>query len=96
MVPAGPPSQEVDVPAGQNVSRSVTEVRVDLADQLLPGIRAVEKSILSTLTPAERTQLLDMLTKILARTAAVAPAQPEPRGGRRNRPARLGGLPRRT
>jgi DNA-binding MarR family transcriptional regulator len=66
------------------------------ADQLLPRIRAVEKSILSALTPGERTQLLDMLTKILARTADVAAGQPEPLGGRRNRPARIGGLPQRT
>jgi DNA-binding MarR family transcriptional regulator len=60
------------------------------ADQILPGIRTVEKSILSALTPGERAQLLDMLAKILARTADVAAGQPEPLGGRRNRPARLG------
>jgi DNA-binding MarR family transcriptional regulator len=63
------------------------------ADLLLPGIRAVEKSILSALTPGERAQLLDMLTKILARTAEVAAGQPEPLSGPRNRPARLDGLP---
>jgi DNA-binding MarR family transcriptional regulator len=66
------------------------------ADQLLPGIRTVEKSILSALTTGERAQLLDMLAKILARTAEVATGQPEPQGGRRNRPARLSGLPQRT
>jgi len=66
------------------------------ADQLLPGIRAVEKSILSALTPAERAQLLHMLTKILARTADAAAGQPEPPGGQRNRPARLGSLPQHT
>ena len=67
------------------------------ADQLLPGIRAVEKSILSALTPAEQAQLLDMLAKILARTAGVAAGQPQPRGGQRNRrPARLGSLPPHT
>ena len=66
------------------------------ADQLLPGIRAVEKSILSALTPAERAQLLHMLAKILARTADVAAGQPEPPGGQRNRPARLGSLPQHT
>src|SRR6516225_50785 len=66
------------------------------ADQLLPGIRAVEKSILSALTPAERAQLLHMLAKILARTADVAAGQPEPPGGQRNRPARLGSLPQQT
>jgi len=63
------------------------------ADQLLPGIRAVEKSILSTLSVGERAQLLDMLTKILARTAEVAAGQPEPQSGRRNRPGRLGDRP---
>ena len=66
------------------------------ADQLLPGIRAVEKSILSALTPAERAQLLHMLAKILARTADVAAGQPEPLGGQRNRPTRLGSLPQHT
>jgi DNA-binding MarR family transcriptional regulator len=66
------------------------------ADQLLPSIRAVEKSILSALTPGERAQLLDMLTKILARTAEVAAGQPEPLSGPRKRPARLEGLPQHT
>ena len=66
------------------------------ADRLLPGIRAVEKGILSALTPAERAQLLHMLAKILARTADVAAGQPEPPGGQRNRPARLGSLPPHT
>lgn len=66
------------------------------ADQLLPGIRAVERSILSALTPGERAQLLDMLTKILARTADVAAGQPEPLSGPRSRPARLDGLPQHT
>ena len=66
------------------------------ADQLLPAIRTVEKSILSALTPAERAQLLDMLAKILARTAEVAAGQPDTLGGRRNRPARLGGLHQHT
>ncbi len=59
------------------------------ADQLLPGIRTIERSILSVLTPGERAQLLDMLAKILTRTAEVAAAQPEPLHGPRNRPARL-------
>jgi DNA-binding MarR family transcriptional regulator len=66
------------------------------ADQLLPSIRAVEKTILSALTPGERAQLLDMLTKILARTADLAAGQPEPQSGPRNRPARPGGFPQHT
>jgi hypothetical protein len=59
------------------------------ADQLLPGIRTVEKSILSALTPGERAHLLDLLTKVLARAADAAADQPEPLNGQRNRPARL-------
>jgi DNA-binding MarR family transcriptional regulator len=58
-------------------------------DQLLPGIRTVERSILSALTPGERAHLLDLLAKILARTADVAAGPPEPLHGQRNRPARL-------
>ena len=63
------------------------------ADQLLPGIRALERSILSALTAGERAQLLDLLAKILARAADVAAGQPEPLHGQRIRPGRLGGLP---
>ena len=62
------------------------------ADQLLPGIRTLEKSILSALTPGERGQLLDLLAKILARAAEAAAGQPEPLAGQRIRPARLGTL----
>lgn len=63
------------------------------ADQLLPGIRTLEKSILSALTPGERDHLLDLLAKILARTAEVAAGQPEPLTGQRIRPTRPGGPP---
>ena len=59
------------------------------ADQLLPGIRTIERSILSALTPGERAHLLNLLAKILTRTAAVAAGPPEPLHGQRNRPARL-------
>jgi DNA-binding MarR family transcriptional regulator len=67
-----------------------------VADELLPGIRTIERSILSALTPDERACLLDMLAKILARTAEAAAEQPEPLTGQRIRPARLGGLPQRA
>jgi DNA-binding MarR family transcriptional regulator len=63
-----------------------------VADQLLPGIRTLERTVLSVLAPAERTQLLDMLAKILASAADVATGQPEPLVGQRIRPARLQGL----
>jgi DNA-binding MarR family transcriptional regulator len=61
-------------------------------DQLLPGIRTLEKSILSALTPGERAHMLDLLAKILTRAAEVAAGQPEPLNGQRIRLARLGGL----
>jgi DNA-binding MarR family transcriptional regulator len=60
-----------------------------VVDQLLPGIRTIERSILSALTPDERAHLLDMLARILARAAEVAAEQPEPLTGQRIRPARL-------
>jgi DNA-binding MarR family transcriptional regulator len=59
------------------------------ADQLLPGIRAIERSIMSALTQDERAHLLDLLTKVLARAAEVAAEPPEPLKGQRIRPARL-------
>jgi DNA-binding MarR family transcriptional regulator len=59
------------------------------ADQMLPGIRTIEKSILSALAPGERAHLLDLLSKILARAAEVAAEPPQPLTGRRIRPARL-------
>ena len=58
-------------------------------DQLLPGIRAVEQGILSALTHDERKYLLDLLAKILTRTAEAAAEPPEPLRGQRNRPGRL-------
>jgi DNA-binding MarR family transcriptional regulator len=59
------------------------------ADQLLPGIRTIERSILSALTEDERAHLLDLLAKVLARAAEVAAEQPEPLKGQRVRPARI-------
>jgi hypothetical protein len=61
--------------------------------QLLPGIRALEKSILSALSYEERAYLLDLLAKILTRAAEVATDQPEPIAGQRIHHARLGGVP---
>jgi DNA-binding MarR family transcriptional regulator len=66
------------------------------ADQLLPGIRHIERNILTALSQGERACLLDLLSKILARTADVAAEQPEPLRGQRIRPARRGGLPPHT
>lgn len=59
------------------------------ADQLLPGIRTIESSIMGALSKTERKQLLGLLGKILDRTAEVATDAPVPLEGRRNRPARI-------
>ena len=66
------------------------------ADQLLPGIRTLERSIVSALSSDERACLLNLLGKILTRTAAVAAEQPDPLNGRRIRPPRLDGQPQRS
>ena len=59
------------------------------ADALLPGIRALERSILSVLTREDREHLLGLLTKVLARTAEAAAGPPGPLHGQRHRPGRL-------
>jgi len=60
------------------------------ADQLLPGIRELERSVLSGLTERERTQLLALLGKVLARASELEAEPVEPLAGRRVRPRRLG------
>ena len=59
-----------------------------IADRLLPGIRALERSVIGTLTKAERKTMLDLLGKVLAELAKTAEADPIPLEGRRVRPER--------
>lgn len=74
----------------RSVLLEITPAGRATTDRLLPGIRALERGILSALTPDERARLLDMLAKVLARTADVAgDPRPEPLSGPRVRPARL-------
>jgi hypothetical protein len=47
------------------------------------------RSVACALSPDERGCLLNLLGKILTRTAAVAAEDPDPLDGRRIRPARL-------
>jgi DNA-binding MarR family transcriptional regulator len=68
----------------------ITPTGRDTADQLLPGIRTLERAMLSGLTKAERTQLLGALGKVLARAAEIGNEPIEPLAGRRVRPERLG------
>ena len=66
----------------------ITDDGQAVADRLLPGIRRLEKAMLSELTPSERTKLLALLAKVLKGTAAVAAAEPIPLDGRRQRTTR--------
>ena len=60
-----------------------------VTDQVLPGIRAVEKSMMSTLTERERSQLVELLDKVLQRSSELAREVPIPMTGPRVRPDRL-------
>ncbi len=60
------------------------------ADQLLPGIREIERRTMAGLSREERAQLLDLLARILQQSAELATRPPAPLEGRRNRPSRLG------
>lgn len=62
---------------------------IAVADQLLAGIRNVERRGMETLSEAEKRQFLKLLDKILRQAAVVAEGPPLELGGRRNRPARL-------
>jgi DNA-binding MarR family transcriptional regulator len=60
-----------------------------VTDRGLPGIRAIERSVMSVLTLEERAQLVELLDKVLRRSGEVAAEPPVPLEGRRNRPDRL-------
>jgi DNA-binding MarR family transcriptional regulator len=72
----------------RSVLVSITEEGRATADRFLPGIRAVESALMSSLTPKERDQLVTLLGKVLARAAEVADEPAIPLEGRRNRPER--------
>jgi DNA-binding MarR family transcriptional regulator len=61
-----------------------------IIDQVLPGIHRLETRVMSALTPAERAQLMRLLSKVQASAATTAAERPAPLGGIRNVPARLG------
>jgi len=66
----------------------VTDEGRAVADRLLPGIRKVERGILSALSERERLQLLRLLGKVLAHAAEVAAGPPALLEGRRLPPGR--------
>lgn len=56
----------------RSVLVEVTQAGHDVADRLLPGIRVVEREVMSGLGLRERQQLLALLAKVLQRAAQVA------------------------
>lgn len=73
----------------RSVLVEITEDGRAIADQFLPGIRALEQSLLAGLTDNEIATLMRLLAKVLSGVAATAAADPIPLQGRRVRPARL-------
>ncbi len=69
----------------RSVLVEITDEGQAIADRLLPGIRRLEAALLTELTNAERTTLLELLAKALTSAASVAAADPIPLEGRRNR-----------
>lgn len=74
----------------RSVLVEITPEGATVADRTLPGIRTVEAAMLSLLTEAERRQLVELLDKVLRRSAELAIEPPIPLEGRRVRPVRLG------
>ncbi len=73
----------------RSVLVEITDDGRSVADQALPGIRAIEKSMMSTLSGAERDQLVELLDKVLRRSAEIEAEPAIPLEGRRVRPDRL-------
>jgi len=68
----------------------LTDAGRAVIDQFLPGVHTFETRLMSVLTPSERAQLIRLLSKVQASAADIAGEAPEPLGGIRNVPARLG------
>lgn len=66
----------------------ITDDGQAVVDRFLPGIRALEQSVLADLDPSEMQTLLDLLAKVLQGAARVAAEPPIPLEGRRVRTRR--------
>ena len=75
---------------GRKLVIDLTDAGRAIIDQVLPGIHTLETRVMSVLTPAERAQLMRLLSKVQASAARTAAETPAPLGGIRNVPARLG------
>jgi DNA-binding MarR family transcriptional regulator len=69
----------------RSVLVEITPAGRDTADRFLPGIRLVERDVMSGLTERERRQLVTLLAKVLARAVEVDQAPPRSLEGRRHR-----------
>jgi DNA-binding MarR family transcriptional regulator len=72
----------------RSVHVEITDDGQAVTDRFLPGIRKLDVAICASLSSAERTTMLELLTKVLAQLAIVAAEPPMPLEGRRNRPQR--------
>jgi DNA-binding MarR family transcriptional regulator len=75
---------------GRKLVIDLTDAGRAVIDKILPGLHKLETRMMSVLTPAERTQLMRLLSKVQGRAVTIAAETPEPLGGIRNVPARLG------
>jgi DNA-binding MarR family transcriptional regulator len=71
----------------------LTDEGRSIIDQILPGVHTLETRVMAALSPTELTQLRDLLAKVQSSAAIAAAEVPEPLGGTRNVPARLGRTP---
>jgi DNA-binding MarR family transcriptional regulator len=74
---------------GRKLVIDLTDAGRAIIDRVLPGIHTLETRVMSALTPAERAQLMRLLSKVQTSAATVAAEMPEPLDGIRNVPARL-------
>ena len=70
----------------RSVLVEITDEGQSIADRFLPGIRTLEKAMVSELSSTELATLLRLLGKVLKGAAAVAAVEPIPLDGRRIRP----------
>jgi DNA-binding MarR family transcriptional regulator len=75
---------------GRKIVIDLTDAGRAIIDRVLPGIHTLETRVMSVLTPAERAQLMRLLSKVQASAATTAAETPAPLDGIRNVPARLG------
>lgn len=72
----------------RSVLVEITDEGREVTDRMLPVIRNIEKTTMAVLSERERRQLVEMLDKVLRRTAEVASADPIDGAGPRIRPER--------